>query len=45
LAVEHEEASKLRKLVTRILPLDEWELGFDLMHSGEAVKILIDMEA
>jgi len=45
LAVEREEASKLRQLVTHILPLDAWEQGFAMMRTGDAVKILIDMEA
>ena len=45
LAVEGEEAIKLRKLVTEILPLEDWERGFEMMHRGEAVKILVDMEA
>jgi L-iditol 2-dehydrogenase len=45
LAAEAEEAAKLRKLVTHIMPLEEWEQGFAMMKSGEAVKILVDMEA
>jgi L-iditol 2-dehydrogenase len=45
LAAEREEANKLRQLVTHILPLDAWEQGFAMMRTGEAVKILIDMEA
>ncbi|MFH1085541.1 MAG: alcohol dehydrogenase catalytic domain-containing protein [Chloroflexota bacterium] len=45
LAVEHAEAAKLRQLVTAIMPLDEWERGFQMMRGGEAVKILVDMEA
>ena len=45
LAAEREEAAKLRQLVTHILPLEAWEQGFAMMHTGEAVKILIDMEA
>lgn len=45
LAVEAEEAAKLRQLVTAILPLADWERGFAMMRRGEAVKILIDMEA
>jgi threonine dehydrogenase-like Zn-dependent dehydrogenase len=45
LAAEAQEASKLRQLVTRIIPLDAWEEGFDMMHKGEAVKILVDMQA
>ena len=44
LAVEAEEADKLRSLVTHILPLEEWERGFAMMRTGEAVKILIDMQ-
>jgi L-iditol 2-dehydrogenase len=45
LAAEADEAAKLRKLVTRIMPLDAWEEGFEMMRKGDAVKILIDMEA
>ena len=45
LAAEAEEAPKLRKLVTHILPLEQWEQGFAMMQSGEAVKILVDMQA
>jgi len=45
LAAEREEADKLRQLVTHILPLDAWEQGFAMMRTGDAVKILIDMEA
>lgn len=45
LEAEKEEAVKLRKLVTAIIPLEDWERGFSMMHSGEAVKILVDMEA
>jgi threonine dehydrogenase-like Zn-dependent dehydrogenase len=45
LAAEIDEADKLRKLVTHILPLEEWERGFAMMRTGEAVKILVDMEA
>jgi threonine dehydrogenase-like Zn-dependent dehydrogenase len=44
LAVEAKEAGKLRKLATHILPLGEWERGFAMMRTGEAVKILIDMQ-
>jgi L-iditol 2-dehydrogenase len=40
-----DERGKLRKLVTHILPLDAWERGFAMMRTGEAVKILVDMEA
>jgi len=42
--VEAEEADKLGKLATHILPLEEWERGFAMMRTGEAVKILIDMQ-
>jgi L-iditol 2-dehydrogenase len=45
LAAERQEADRLRQLVTRILPLEAWEQGFAMMRTGEAVKILIDMEA
>jgi L-iditol 2-dehydrogenase len=45
LAAELEASAKLHKLVTHILPLDEWEKGFAMMRTGEAVKILVDMEA
>ena len=45
LAAEAEEAPKLRKLATHILPLEQWERGFRMMQSGEAVKILVDLES
>lgn len=45
LAAEREEADKLRQLVSAIIPLDSWEEGFGMMRRGEAVKILVDMEA
>jgi L-iditol 2-dehydrogenase len=45
LAIEPAEAGKLRQLVTRILPITAWEEGFTAMHRGEAVKILVDLEA
>jgi len=45
LAAEPEEAPKLRRLVTAILPLEEWAEGFAMMRSGGAVKVLIDLEA
>jgi len=44
LEAEADEAPKLRRLVSEILPLDEWEIGFDRVRRGEVVKILIDME-
>jgi len=45
LAAEPDEAAKLRKLVTQILPLEEYEKGFAMMREGKAVKILVDLEA
>ncbi len=45
LAAEADEAAKLRKLVTGIIPLGAWESGFDMMRKGEGVKILVDLEA
>jgi L-iditol 2-dehydrogenase len=45
LEAEVSEVKKLRQLVTHILPLDAWEEGFKMMHTGEAVKILVDLEA
>ena len=44
LRVEANEADKLHQLVTHILPIDAWEQGFKMMHTGEAVKILVDLE-
>jgi L-iditol 2-dehydrogenase len=45
LSAAPDEAAKLRQLVTKIIPLAAWEEGFTLMRRGEAVKILVDMEA
>lgn len=45
LAVQEEESAKLRKLVTAIIPLEDWQKGLAMVSSGEAVKILIDLEA
>jgi L-iditol 2-dehydrogenase len=45
LEAEAAEAAKLRKLVTKIIPLDAWQEGFEMMRKGDAVKILIDLEA
>ncbi|MHB1296583.1 MAG: zinc-dependent alcohol dehydrogenase [Anaerolineae bacterium] len=45
LAAEPDEAPKLRKLVSDIIPLADWERGFAMMRRGEAVKILVDLEA
>ncbi len=43
LDVEIEEAFKLRRLVTAILPLDAWQEGFRMMRRGEGVKVLLDL--
>lgn len=45
LAAEADEAAKLRQLVTAILPLERWEEGFEMMRRGQAIKILVDMQA
>ncbi len=45
LAAEPDEEAKLRCLATHILPLAAWREGFDLLRGGEAVKVLLDMEA
>ncbi len=44
LAAEVEEADRLRKLVTAILPLEAWEEGFEMLRRGQGVKILLDLE-
>ena len=45
LNAEREEAPKLHKLVTKIIPLEAWAEGFEMLRSGKGVKILIDLEA
>jgi len=45
LEAEAAEAAKLRKLVTKIIPLNAWQEGFEMMRKGDAVKILVDLEA
>jgi L-iditol 2-dehydrogenase len=45
LAAESAEVPNLRKLVTHTIPLVDWQKGFAMMTTGEAVKILIDLEA
>lgn len=45
LGAEAQEAHKLRRLVSRIIPLSAWDEGFAMMRRGEVVKILVDMEA
>lgn len=44
LAAEAKEADRLRRLVTAIIPLEDWEEGFASMRRGEAVKTLVDLE-
>ena len=45
LAAEPEEQAKLRLLATHVLPLGRWREGFELLRSGQAVKVLLDVEA
>jgi L-iditol 2-dehydrogenase len=44
LAAAPEESPKLRQLVTDIISLDDWEQGFSMLRTGNAVKILVDLE-
>ena len=32
------------QFISHVLPLDEWERGFDLSRSGEAVKVVLELE-
>lgn len=34
----------LRPIITHILPLDQFDRAFELMHSGEAAKIVLDLK-
>jgi len=34
---------KLQKLATHVIALEEWEKGFSMMQSGQAVKVLVDL--
>jgi alcohol dehydrogenase len=34
----------LDRLVSHRLPLDEVERGFELMHSGDAVRVVLDLD-
>ncbi len=43
LAAEPEEAPRLRRLVTAVLPLEAWAEGMAMMRRGEGVKILLDL--
>ncbi|MGI6377067.1 MAG: zinc-dependent alcohol dehydrogenase [Anaerolineae bacterium] len=45
LQAEPEEEGRLRRLATHILPLSQWREGFELLRSGQAVKVLLDLEA
>lgn len=45
LEAEPDEEARLYPLATHILPLRQWQEGFDLLRSGRAVKVLLDMEA
>ena len=45
LQAEPEEEARLRRLATHILPLTRWREGFELLRSGQAVKVLLDVEA
>jgi len=33
----------LKKLITQVIRLREWEKGFELMRTGQAVKVLVDL--
>ena len=44
LATAADESDRLRRLVTDIIPLEEWEAAFARMRRGEGIKILVDME-
>ena len=44
LQAEPQEEAKLRLLATHILPLAHWQEGFELLRSGRAVKVLLDLE-
>jgi L-iditol 2-dehydrogenase len=45
LAAAGDDSARLRRLVTDIIPLEDWESAFERMRRGEGVKILVDMEA
>lgn len=36
------EAIKPAQFITHVLPLTEWERGFDLSRSGEAIKVILE---
>jgi threonine 3-dehydrogenase len=35
----------LRRIITHVLPFTQYESAFELMHSGEAAKIVLDLKA
>ena len=37
------EQKSIEHLITHILPFDEFERGFDLLHSGEAIKVVLEI--
>lgn len=42
LSLFEREAIKPAQFITHVLPLAEWELGFDLARSGEAIKVILE---
>jgi L-iditol 2-dehydrogenase len=42
LSLFHRGAVNPAQLITHVLPLDEWERGFDLSRSGEAIKVMLE---
>jgi len=42
LSLFEREAIKPSQFITHVLPLDDWEQGFDLSRSGEAVKVVLE---
>jgi Zn-dependent alcohol dehydrogenase len=45
LALYREGRLPLDRLISHRLPLDEVERGFELMHSGDALRVVLDLEA
>ena len=42
LSLFERDAIQPSQFITHVLPLDEWEKGFDLSRSGEAVKVVLE---
>jgi L-iditol 2-dehydrogenase len=42
LSLFHRGAVNPAQFITHVLPLDEWERGFDLSRSGEAIKVMLE---